>query len=69
MLEVDQARVGLLCVNLSKFTTQLWPMVIVKISLLPSILPVKEITLHVKPAPTMRFMRGLWGWGWERGGI
>ena len=67
MLDVDQARFGLLCVNLSKFTIQLWPMVIVEISLLPSILPVKEITLHVKPAPTMYVMRGL-GWGGGGGG-
>ena len=38
---------GWLCANFSKFTTQLWPLVIVKISFLLNISSVMEITLHV----------------------
>ena len=48
-IDVDQTRFGLLCVNLSKFATQLWLLVIVNISVPPNILPRKEITLRVKP--------------------
>ena len=44
--DVDKTRFGLLCVNLSKFTTQLLPLVIVKISFQLNILSVMEITLH-----------------------
>ena len=42
---------------LVNFPTQLWLFVIVEISFLLNILPVKEITLYVKPLPTMCFMQ------------
>ena len=49
--DVDQTRFCLLCVNFSKFTTQLWPLDIVKIPFSLNVLPVEESVLHVKPVP------------------
>ena len=56
---LTRSRLGLLHVNFGKFRTQLWSLVIVKISFPLNMLPVKEIMLHVKPVSTMCFMRGL----------
>ena len=53
---LTRSRFGLFLFNFSKFTTQLWPFVIVRISFPLNILPVKEITLHEKPIPRMCFM-------------
>ena len=53
----------MLRVNFSKFPTLLLHLAIVIISFQLSILPVKEITLYVKPVPTMCFMWGGWGGG------
>ena len=39
-----------------------------KISFRVSILPIKEITLHVKPVPMMCFMQGGGRWEGEGGG-
>ena len=59
----------LLGINFSEFTTQLWPLVIVRILFSLNILPVKEITLHVKPIPKMCLMLGSGGrWCWGGGG-
>ena len=55
---LTRSRFGVLHVNFSKFPTQLLPLAIVKVSFRFNILPVKEITLHVKPVPIMYFMHG-----------
>ena len=55
-IDVEQTRFWFLCVNLSKFITKLWPLVVVKILFPLNTLSVKEKTPHGKPAPTMYFM-------------
>ena len=45
---LTRSRLGWLHINVHKFTTQLRPLVIVKISFLLNIFPEKEIMLHIK---------------------
>ena len=58
-IDVDRTGFGLLCVNFSKFTTQLWPLVIVKISFSLNIFTCKRNYTSCKTCSYCVFYVGL----------